>query len=47
MLKLAKYSYAMENGMDEVKQVARYIAPKNSENGVFKVLEDYIKKYLN
>lgn len=47
MLKLAKYSYAMENGIDEVKNTARYIAPKNSENGVFRVLEDYINKYLN
>ncbi|QNQ80196.1 Cof-type HAD-IIB family hydrolase [Lactobacillus sp. PV034] len=47
MLKLAKYSYAMENGIDEAKSVARYIAPKNSENGVFRVLEDYIHKYLD
>lgn len=44
MLKLAKYSYAMENGMDEVKKIAKYRAPKNSENGVFKVLESYLNK---
>lgn len=43
MLKLAKYSYAMENGMDEVKKVARFVAPKNSENGVFRVLKKYIQ----
>lgn len=43
MLKLAKYSYAMENGMDEVKKVARFVAPKNSENGVFRVLNKYIQ----
>ena len=42
MLKLAKYSYAMENAMDEVKEVARFIAPKNTERGVFKVLQKYI-----
>lgn len=42
MLKLAKYSYAMENGMDEVKAAARFVAPKNTDSGVFKVLQKYI-----
>lgn len=44
MLKLAKYSYAMENGMDEVKAVAKYVAPNNNESGVFKVLEKYLQE---
>lgn len=42
MLDLAKYSYAMENGMAEVKNHARYIAPRNTENGVFRVLQKYL-----
>ena len=42
MLKFAKYSYAMANGMDKVKKQAKYIAPANTENGVFKVLQKYL-----
>ncbi|CCI81819.1 Cof-type HAD-IIB family hydrolase [Lactobacillus hominis] len=42
MLKLAKYSYAMENGMPVAKETARFVAPKNTESGVFKVLQKYI-----
>ncbi|MBD5429927.1 Cof-type HAD-IIB family hydrolase [Lactobacillus sp.] len=44
MLDLAKYSYAMENGMTEVKNHARFIAPKNTENGVLRVLQEYLNK---
>ncbi|MBD5431801.1 MAG: HAD family hydrolase [Lactobacillus sp.] len=42
MLDFAKYSYAMDNGMDEVKKHASYIAPANTENGVFRVLQKYL-----
>ena len=42
MLDFAKYSYAMANGMDKVKKHAKYIAPANTENGVFKVLQKYL-----
>lgn len=44
MLDLAKYSYAMANGMDIAKQHAKFIAPRNSENGVFRVLNKYLAK---
>lgn len=44
MLDFAKYSYAMANGMDEVKKHAKYIAPSNNEDGVFKVLNKYLAK---
>lgn len=44
MLDFAKYSYAMENGMPEVKEHAKYIAPKNTENGVLQVLQEYLAK---
>lgn len=42
MLDFAKYSYAMENGMQIVKDHAKYIAPANTNNGVFKVLQKYL-----
>lgn len=42
MLDFAKYSYAMANGMDKVKKHAKLIAPANTENGVFRVLQKYL-----
>lgn len=42
MLEFAKYSYAMANGMDEVKQHAKFVAPANTENGVFRILQKYL-----
>ncbi|WP_414055500.1 Cof-type HAD-IIB family hydrolase [Macrococcus equi] len=34
MIERAKYSFAMENGTDEVKAVAKYVAGSNEESGV-------------
>lgn len=42
MLDFAKYSYAMANGMDKVKKHAKFVAPANTENGVFRVLQKYL-----
>ncbi len=42
MLKMAKYSYAMQNAPQYVKEVARYIAPSNEEQGVLSILEQYL-----
>ena len=42
MLDFARYSYAMANGMDKVKKHAKFIAPANTENGVFSVLQKYL-----
>lgn len=42
MLKLAGYSYAMENGEEELKRIAKYEAPNNNANGVLQVLEKYL-----
>lgn len=42
MLDFAKYSYAMANGMNKVKKHAKFIAPANTENGVFSVLQKYL-----
>lgn len=43
MLKLAKYSYAMANGSEKVKKAARFEAPSNDDNGVFKTIEQFLK----
>jgi len=42
MLRLAKYSYAMENATENVKAVAHYRAPSNQDNGVLRVIETYL-----
>ena len=44
MLDFAKYSYAMENGMAIAKEHAKYLAPSNSDNGVLRVLNEYLDK---
>lgn len=44
MLELAGYSFAMENGEEKVKRMAKYIAPSNDEAGVLQVLEQYLKE---
>ena len=40
MLEAVGESYAMENGLDEVKAVCKYIAPSNDENGVMRVIKE-------
>lgn len=42
MLKLAGYSYAMANGDPRLKKIAKFEAPSNDQNGVLKVLENYL-----
>ncbi len=44
MLKYAKYSYAMENAHDDVKLVAKYIAPANDDNGVIRTINEMVFK---
>jgi len=44
MFEQAKFSYAMENAFEEVKEKAFAIAPSNNENGVLKTIE---KELLN
>lgn len=40
MLESVGESYAMDNALDEVKAVAKYIAPSNDENGVMRVIKE-------
>ena len=42
MLQYAKYSYAMDNATEDVKEVAKYSAPSNDEDGVNQILEFYL-----
>jgi Cof subfamily protein (haloacid dehalogenase superfamily) len=43
MLQWAGFSYAMENAAPSVKKAARYLAPKNTESGVGKVISEYLR----
>lgn len=42
MLKMVGYSYAMANGSDQAKEAAKFEAPSNNDDGVFKVLKKYL-----
>lgn len=42
MLSFADYSFAMENGSEQAKKAARFIAGKNFECGVAKAIEKYV-----
>ena len=43
LLKSVKYSYAMDNAVDEIKDIAYGIVPSNIEQGVLIKLEELIK----
>lgn len=40
LIECGYYSYAMENAIEEVKEKARFIAGKNSENGVLEKIKE-------
>ena len=42
MLFSVKYGIAMENANEEIKSKVKYIAGKNSEDGVIKFISDFI-----
>lgn len=42
MLAMTKYSFAMENATDAVKNVSEYIIPPNTQNGVLKIIDDIL-----
>lgn len=44
MMDMAYYSYAMKNAHPKLKEKARFIAPKNSKNGVIKVIKNKVLK---
>lgn len=42
MVKYAGIVVAMENAVDEVKQVADYVTDSNNEDGIAKVVEKFV-----
>lgn len=44
MMDRAAYSYAMENGQEELKNICNYIAPPNTEAGVLQVIRKEVLK---
>lgn len=44
MLKLSKNSYAMENGMDMVKEVSNYVTTDHNLPGIGQVVLEYLKE---
>lgn len=42
MLRMSPLSFAMANASDDVKEMARYIAPANTEDGVAQVIYDIL-----
>ncbi|MEH7492108.1 Cof-type HAD-IIB family hydrolase [Neobacillus niacini] len=44
MLKHVRYGFAMENGSDEVKNKADFLAPSNNDNGVLEIIDQYFVK---
>ncbi|MDA1476327.1 Cof-type HAD-IIB family hydrolase [Bacillus changyiensis] len=45
MLKHVKHGFAMENGSEEVKNVAKYIAPSHHDSGVLEILDKYFANH--
>ncbi len=43
MLKLAKYSFAMENAHPNVKEVSNFTAPSNDEDGVIQIIKKVLE----
>lgn len=41
MLEHVKYGFAMENGCEEVKNITKYRAPSNNNNGVLEIIDQY------
>ncbi|GAA0182742.1 Cof-type HAD-IIB family hydrolase [Clostridium sediminicola] len=42
MFEKAHHSYAMENAVDDLKKVAKFMAKSNNENGVLRVIQEKI-----
>lgn len=39
MLDLEGYSYVMSNGTTQAREIAKYIAPSNDDNGVISIIK--------
>jgi len=47
MMQQAYYSYAMANAVPKIKEIANFIAPSNEEEGVIKILENFLAMTKN
>ena len=43
MLEVAAYSYAVANAHDDIKAVAKYLAPSNNDQGVIQVMDQVLQ----
>ncbi|KAA9234657.1 MULTISPECIES: HAD family hydrolase [Aerococcus] len=43
MLEVAAYSYAVDNAHDDIKAVAKYLAPSNNDQGVIQVMDQVLQ----
>ena len=43
MLQLVKYSFSMENAVDEIKNISRYVTKSNDEDGIAYAIKKYLK----
>lgn len=42
MIAFAGYSFSMDNAVDELKEIAKYVADSNAEDGLAKAVEEYV-----
>jgi len=42
MMKQAYYSYAMDNAVLKIKEVANFVAPSNEDEGVIRIIENFL-----
>lgn len=42
MIEFAEYSFAMENGCDELKRTAKFTCPSNAQDGLAQTVEKYV-----
>ena len=42
MMQQAYYSYAMDNAVEKIKEVANFVAPSNEDEGVIRIIENFL-----
>lgn len=42
MMQQAYYSYAMDNAVKKIKEVANFVAPSNEDEGVIRIIENFL-----
>lgn len=47
MMQTAYYSYAMENAVAPIKEIANFVAPSNEDEGVIKIIENFLALTAN